>query len=74
MNVFLCKSEHTLKYFICFIKGKLERNKNKKTTPVRLASCATLLIYSASAIGESCYELLQKNCYERVMNTINLRF
>jgi hypothetical protein len=31
----LCKSEHTLKYFICFIEGKLERNKKKKTTPVR---------------------------------------
>jgi hypothetical protein len=35
MNVLLCKSEHTLKYFICFIEGKLERNKKKKTTPVR---------------------------------------
>jgi hypothetical protein len=34
MNVLLCKSEHTLKYFICLIKGKLERNKKKKTTPL----------------------------------------
>jgi hypothetical protein len=30
MNVLLCKSEHTLKYFICFIEGKLDEIKRRK--------------------------------------------
>jgi hypothetical protein len=30
MNVLLCKNEHTLKYFICFIEGKLDEINRRK--------------------------------------------